>query len=132
MLRQLGLLNTPTAPLQRCKTTPNECPGYDTKQSDGEAPVILELWGIQSFPSRLTKTKELILPYYLPVARRRTIRFVPNLRVFLLCEMQSVSSSIWTCVIVSISYNDNHYTTGTSHFFPKTGCYIKVKVPSLP
>ena len=27
---------------------PNECPGYDTKQSDGEVPVILELWGIQS------------------------------------------------------------------------------------
>ena len=26
----------------------NECPGYNTKQSDGEAPVILELWGIWS------------------------------------------------------------------------------------
>ena len=24
----------------------NECPGYDTKQSDGEAPVMLELWGM--------------------------------------------------------------------------------------
>ena len=24
-------------------TPPNECPGYDTKQSDGEVPVILEL-----------------------------------------------------------------------------------------
>ena len=23
---------------------PNECPGYDTKQSDGEVPVMLELW----------------------------------------------------------------------------------------
>ena len=28
--------------------SPNECPGYDTKQSDGEASVILELWGIWS------------------------------------------------------------------------------------
>ena len=28
--------------------------------------------------------------------------------------MQSVSSSIWTCVAMSISYDDNHYTTGTS------------------
>ena len=28
--------------------------------------------------------------------------------------MQLVSSRIWTCVAVSISYNDNHYTTGTS------------------
>ena len=28
-----------------------ECPEYDTKQSDGEVPVILELWGMQSTPS---------------------------------------------------------------------------------
>ena len=27
--------------------------------------------------------------------------------------MQSVSSRIWTRVVVSISYDDNHYTTGT-------------------
>ena len=27
--------------------------------------------------------------------------------------MQSVSSRIWTRVSVSISYDDNHYTTGT-------------------
>ena len=25
---------------------PNECPKYDTKLSDGEVPVILELWGM--------------------------------------------------------------------------------------
>ena len=25
---------------------PNECLGYDIKQSDGEVPVMLELWGI--------------------------------------------------------------------------------------
>ena len=30
---------------------PNECPGYDIKQSDGEFPVILELWGMRSTPS---------------------------------------------------------------------------------
>ena len=28
----------------------NECPGYYTKQSDGDVPVILELWGILSTP----------------------------------------------------------------------------------
>ena len=28
--------------------------------------------------------------------------------------MQSVSSRIWTRVAVSISYDDNHYTTGTN------------------
>ena len=31
--------------------TPNKCPRYDTKQSDGEVPVMLELWGMQSIPS---------------------------------------------------------------------------------
>ena len=29
-------------------TLTNECPGYDTKQSDGEVPVMLELWEMQS------------------------------------------------------------------------------------
>ena len=27
----------------RCKPAPNECPRYDTKQSDGEVPVMQEL-----------------------------------------------------------------------------------------
>ena len=34
--------------------SPNECPGYDTKQSDGEVPVILEPCGMRrthSLPS---------------------------------------------------------------------------------
>ena len=31
--------------------------------------------------------------------------------------MQSVSSRIWTRVAVSISYDNNHYTMGTSLFF---------------
>ena len=26
----------------------NECPVYDTKQSDGEVPVMLGLWGMQN------------------------------------------------------------------------------------
>ena len=30
---------------------PNECPGYDNKQSDGEVPAMLELWGMRSTPS---------------------------------------------------------------------------------
>ena len=46
----LGVQNTLTAPLQRGKIPPNECPVYDTKQSDGEVPVMLELWGMQSTP----------------------------------------------------------------------------------
>ena len=30
---------------------PNECSGYDTKQSDGEVPVMLEVWGMLCTPS---------------------------------------------------------------------------------
>ena len=30
---------------------PNECPGYDTKHTDGEVPVMLEFWGMRSTPS---------------------------------------------------------------------------------
>ena len=26
--------------------SPNKCPRYDAKQPDGEAPVMLELWGM--------------------------------------------------------------------------------------
>ena len=48
---RLGLLNTLTAPLQRGKTPPpSECPGYNTKQSDGEVPAVPGLWGMRSIP----------------------------------------------------------------------------------
>ena len=30
------------------KHTFNECPRYETKQSDDEAPVIVEFWGMRS------------------------------------------------------------------------------------
>ena len=47
---RLGLDITPTASLQRGKTPPrNQCPGYDTKQSDDEVPV--KLWRMHSTPS---------------------------------------------------------------------------------
>ena len=29
----------------------NEYPGYDTKQSDGEVPAVLQLWEMRSTPS---------------------------------------------------------------------------------
>ena len=34
----------PLASLQRGRPTPNVCPRYDTKQSDGEDLVMLKLW----------------------------------------------------------------------------------------
>ena len=58
--------------------------------------------------SCLTKAEEPSLLYYLPIAGGKTIGFIPFPRVLVLCEMQSVSSRIWTCVTVSISFEDNH------------------------
>ena len=63
--------------------------------------------------SCLTKTEEPRLPYYLPTAGGGIIGFIPFPRVLVLCEMQSASSRIWTCVAVSISCNNTHYTMGT-------------------
>ena len=34
--------------------SPNECPGYDTKWSDGEVPVMLEIWGMRNTPLLLS------------------------------------------------------------------------------
>ena len=34
--------------MRKTPTTHNECPVYDIKLSDGEAPVLLELWEMQS------------------------------------------------------------------------------------
>ena len=73
---------------------------------------VQQVW-IQSFPSpRLVAS--LRLSYYLPIAGGRIFGFIPFPRVLVLCEMQSVRSRIWTRVAVSISWNDNHYSTGTS------------------
>ena len=59
-------------------------------------------------------TEEPSLSYYLPIAGGRIIGFIPFPRVLVLCEMQSFLSRIWTRVALSISYDNNHYTTGTS------------------
>ena len=67
-----------------------------------------------SYASCLTKAEEPSLSYYLPIAGGIIIGFIPFPRVLVLCEMQSVSSRIWTRVAVSIFYDGSHYTTGTS------------------
>ena len=72
--------------------------------------------------SCLAKAEEPSLPYYLRIAGGRIIGFIPFPRVLVLCEMQSVSSRIWTRVAVSISYDDNHYTTGTSKWDDNYNC----------
>ena len=46
--------------------------------------------------------------------------------------MQSVSSRIWTCVAVTISYDDDHYTTGTSFFYYLTHSWEDKEVHTFP
>ena len=65
-----------------------------------------------SLSSCLTRAEEPSLPYYLRITGGRIIGSIPFPRVLVLCEMQSVSSRIWTRIAVAISYDNNHYTTG--------------------
>ena len=93
---------------------PSTQAGYDTRSI-----FKLSLTGLNSefsfsLTCCLTKAKEPSLLYYLLIAGGRIIGFIPFQQVLVLCEMQSVLSRIWTRVAVSISYDDNKYTMGTS------------------
>ena len=76
----------------------------------------------------LIRAEEPTLPYYLPIAGGRIIGFIPFPRVLVLCEMQSTSSSIWTRITVSISYDDNHYTTYLLYNCMQTTDYYQVGI----
>ena len=58
--------------------------------------------------------------------------FISFPRVLVLCEMQSVSARIWTRVAVSISYDDNPYTTNTSMGITWISLATSLYHPSLP
>ena len=78
--------------------------------------------------SCLTKAEEHSLPYYLPIAGGRIIGSIPFPRVLVPCEMQSVSSKIWTRVAASISYDDKHFTPGTFSYWQ---IWHKVLMPKV-
>ena len=42
--------------------------------------------------------------------------------------MQSVSSRIWTRIIVSIFYDDNHYTTGKLYYRGKETIHNETEI----
>ena len=46
--------------------------------------------------------------------------------VLALCEMQSVSSRIWTRAAVSISYDDNHYTISFIYEYLKLNNCVQI------
>ena len=88
-------------------TNPSARAGYDTRSFFKRSLTGLNSEFSFSLTSCLTKAEEPSLPNYLPIAGGRIVGFIPFLRVFVLCEMQSVSSRIWTRVAVSISFDDN-------------------------
>ena len=92
---------------------PSARAGYDTRSVFKRSLTGLNSEFSFSLTSCLAKAEEPSLPYYLPIAGGRIFGFIPFPRVLVLCEMQSFSSRILTRVTVSISYDDNHYTTGT-------------------
>ena len=95
-------------------TNPSARAGYDTRSIFKRSLTGFNSEFSFSWTSCLTKAEEPSLSYYLPIAGGRIIGFIPFPRVLVLCEMQSVSSRNRTHVAVSISYDDNHYTTGTT------------------
>ena len=95
-------------------TNPSTRTGYDTRSIFKRSLTGLNSKFSFSKTSCLTKTEEHSLSYCLPITGGRIIGFIPFPRVLVLCEMQPFLYRIWTQVAVSISYDDNHYTTGTS------------------
>ena len=91
--------------------------GYDTRSIFKQNFTGLNSESSFSLTRCLAQAEETSLTYYLPIAGGRTIGFIPFPRVLVLSEMLSVSSRIWTRVAVHISYDDNHYTTGTSSIY---------------
>ena len=84
-------------------TNPSAWAGYDTRSIFKRSLTGLNLEFSFSYTSCLTKAEEPSLSYNLPIAGGRIIGFIPFPMVLVLCEMQSLSSRIWTRVAVSIS-----------------------------
>ena len=98
-------------------TNPSARVGYDRRSIFKRSLTGLNSEFSFSETSCLTKAVEPSLPYYLPIAGGRIIGFIPFPRVLVQCEMQLAWSRIWTPIVVSIAYDDNHYTTGTILIF---------------
>ena len=117
-ITQVLLYNSYNLTLVICLfTNPSAQAGYDTRSIFKRSlkGLILEFFSPRLVAS--PRLKNPVCPTILLIAGGRIIRVLLFPRVLLLCEMHSVSSRIWTHVTVSISYDDNHYTTGTSILF---------------
>ena len=92
-------------------TNPSVRAGYDTRSIFKRSLTGLNSEFSFSLTISLTMAGEPSLSYYLPITGGRIIGFIPFPRVLVQCEMQSVSFRIWNHVDMSISYDDNHYTS---------------------
>ena len=95
-------------------TNPSARAGHDTRSIFKQSLTGLNSDFFFLETSCLTKAEEPSLSYYLLIGGGRIFGFIP--RVLVLCEIQSASSRIGTRVAMSISHDDNNYTTGTSRF----------------
>ena len=108
------------------KESPNECPGYDTKQSDGEALVMLEFWGMWSTLSLPSLASPLCLRVVAPdraLSMRQTVYklnwIVWNRTVF-----------TFNCVFILDRYKWNHLTVKKELRFvlwPRKGSLMKAQ-----
>ena len=89
---------------------PSARAGYDTRLIFKRSLTGLNSEFSFSKTSSLTKAAEPSMPYYLTIAGGRIIGFIPFPRVLVLCEMQSVSSRIWTPFPTTINITPQHLT----------------------
>ena len=69
----------------------NKCPRYEIKQSNGEAPVMLELWGMQSNPS----LPPLPCPFWSGVVPPDRILFVNQIGLYDILTMKTNNTLNW-------------------------------------
>ena len=77
-------------------------------------------------------SKEPSLPYKLPIAGGRIDGFMFFQRVLARTEMQTALFSIWTHIIVSISYDDNRFATSASNLAYIAILYLSIGLVSHP
>ena len=78
---------------------PNEYPGYDTKQTDGEISVMLELWGMWSTPS-LPLLPDPLWPRVIAPDRVLSMSQIELNSVIMFTFEQIPSGKVWTSHIL--------------------------------
>ena len=61
-----------------------------------------------------TAVKQLSLPNYLSIVKKRILRFISFARLFVPYKMQTTSPRIWTQFVVSIYNDDYRYALSSS------------------